>query len=101
MNNRKKQLYIILLVITLFLHWSDNCFTHILISDNQIEACCGSSDFSNHCCSHSISYEDDNLINCPKMKSGNFSVKVQIIPFYTWNCNNNFTSNIWQPPKFS
>jgi hypothetical protein len=51
-----------ILVITLFLQWGDNIFTHNFFSDNQIETCCGSSDFSNHCCSQSECYEEDNLI---------------------------------------
>jgi hypothetical protein len=90
-----------ILVITLFLQWGDNIFTHNFFSDNQIETCCGSSDFSNHCCSQSECYEEDNLINISKVKSGNFSVIIHIFPFYTCNYNNNLTSSIWQPPKIS
>jgi hypothetical protein len=102
MKKAIKQISFLILALSLNLVWTSNCFDDIAFFQNHISTCSECSDSSDpfeHI--HSICCEDDVFMNDSKVKSNIFNVKNDKVPVLNDNFRNDYSNDIWQPPKFS
>jgi len=85
-----------LMIILAYFSFGNDTFNHVCL-DSPIEC----SDLSNQFeYSQPDCFEDDSFTNDSKSKLNDDHVCVQLIPAFNDMFQNNYTSFIWQPPKF-
>lgn len=101
MKNALQQIYFIFIVLSLSFilgvcNFVDGTIFHYHINDQR--AC---SDITNHVeNSQTYSISDDFIANDSKIKSDKQFGCIRIIPLVNFQLKSNYTTIIWQPPKF-
>jgi hypothetical protein len=91
-----------MLALSLNLVWADSSFEDIVFFQNHVSNCSQSSDSADPFeYFHSICCEDDVFMNDPKVKSNIFNVRNDLVPVLKVDILNDYSDNVWQPPKFS
>jgi hypothetical protein len=102
MRNAIKQTCILFLALSLTLILADSGFIDIAFSNTHISSHRECSDVSNpfdH--SQAGSFVDDYITADSNVKSIQFPGSIEILPDLTFNIENCYILNIWQPPKLS
>jgi hypothetical protein len=102
MKKTIKQTYFLIIALSLTVILADGGFITNVFFHNQAIACDGCTDFSDNIhFVHSDHCENVFLLNDSKAKSNKIPALNDIFPILTTNPENNFTTDVWQPPKFS
>ena len=102
MKKSIKQTYLLIIALSLTVILADGGFIETVFFHNQVIACNGCTDFSDNIdFVHTDHCEDVFLLNDSKAKSNKILVRDDLFPTLTTNPENNFTTDVWQPPKFS
>ena len=102
MGKAIKQISVLILVLSLYVVWVNSSFIGIAFFNNYLcisGECQDSSDTFE--CFHSFCCEDDVFMTDLKIKSNLFDAMNDKVPGLNDNFRNNYSNNIWQPPKFS
>jgi hypothetical protein len=97
MNKVLKHIYPIIFVLSLILNWANYGFIENTFDHNH-SGFCNSNNFE-----HSpLDFCEDDLFVCHyKTKSNIFINMSDLVPLINVNYKNLYSSDIWQPPKFS
>jgi hypothetical protein len=93
---------VVLLVMSLIMMMADGSFINKAFSGHHPDSYTECSDVSGHVeYSHSACFEDDVIVNHLKVRMDNIPVSIEPVTSLQFSVLCNFTSGIWQPPKFS
>lgn len=102
MKKAIKQISFLILALSLNLVWAGSSFDDVAFFQNHISICSECSDSSGTFeCFHSFCCEDDVFMTDSMIKSNLFDAMNYKVQGLNDNFRNDFSNNIWQPPKSS
>jgi len=101
MKKTVQKISFLILAFSLNLVWASISFNDSSFSQNYLSICSECSDSSDTFeCFHSFCCEDDVFMTDLKIKSNLFDAMNDKVPGLNDNFRNDYSNNIWQPPKF-
>jgi hypothetical protein len=101
MKKAIKQISFLIFALSLNLVWASSSFDEVAFFQNHLSICSECSDSSDTFeCFHTFCCEDDVFMTDSKIKSNLFDAMNDEVPGLTGISQNDYSNNIWQPPKF-